>query len=66
MNEKLKNFLFLAMQGGGNVSPQMKQQAQQTGNLPMMQMGNDIQKMNQKQAAHYGYFQAGGQQEQVD
>ena len=65
MNEKLKNFLFLAMQGGGNVSPQMRQQAQ-SGNLPMMQMGNDIQKMNQRQAAHYGYFQAGGQQEQID
>lgn len=65
MNEKLKNFLFLAMQRGGNISPQMRQQAQ-SGNLPMMQMGNDIQKMNQRQAAHYGYFQAGGQQEQID
>lgn len=65
MNEKLKNFLFLAMQRGGNVSPQMRQQAQ-SGNLPMMQMGNDIQKMNQRQAAHYGYFQAGGEQEQID
>lgn len=65
MNEKLKNFLFLAMQRGGNISPQMRQQAQ-SGNLPMMQMGNDIQKMNQRQAAHYGYFQAGGEQEQID
>jgi len=65
MNKQLKNFLFLAMQKGGNVSPQMRQQAQ-SGQLPMMQMGNDIQKMNQRQASHYGYFQAGGQQEEVD
>jgi len=65
MNKQLKNFLFLAMQKGGNVSPQMRQQSQ-SGQLPMMQMGNDIQKMNQRQASHYGYFQAGGEQEQVD
>ena len=62
MNKQLKNFLFLAMQKGGNISPQMRQQAQ-SGQLPMMQMGNDIQKMNQRQASHYGYFQAGGEQE---
>lgn len=65
MNKQLKNFLFLAMQKGGNISPQMRQQAQ-SGQLPMMQMGNDIQKMNQRQASHYGYFQAGGEQEEVD
>ena len=65
MNKQLKNFLFLAMQKGGNVSPQMRQQSQ-SGQLPMMQMGNDIQKMNQRQASHYGYFQAGGQQEEID
>ena len=57
------NYLFLAMQTGGQLSPEQLQRAQQMGQLPQMGMGaglNDIQKMNMQQAEHYGMFRRGG------
>lgn len=57
------NYLFLAMQTGGQLSPEQLQRAQQMGQLPQMEMGaglNDIQKMNMQQAEHYGMFRRGG------
>jgi len=73
-----KNLLFLAMAQGGQLTPEMMQMMQQSGQLPQMDMGaglNDIQRMNMKQQAHYGNsmfryggvpMAAGGQQEQID
>lgn len=57
------NYLFLAMQTGGQLSPEQLQRAQQMGQLPQMGMGaglTDIQKMNMQQAEHYGMFRRGG------
>lgn len=64
------NYLFLAMQTGGQLTPEQLQRAQQMGQLPQMNMGaglNDIQKKNMQEAQHYSMFQRGGQQqEEVD
>lgn len=57
------NYLFLAMQTGGQLTPEQIQRAQQMGQLPQMNMGaglNDIQKMNMQEANHYGMFKKGG------
>jgi len=70
--------LFLRLAQGGQLTPEMMQMMQQSGQLPQMDMGaglNDIQRMNMKQQAHYGNsmfryggvpMAAGGQQEQID
>lgn len=71
--------LFLRLAEGGQMTPEMMQMAQQSGQLPQMNMGaglNDIQKMNMRQQSHYGnsmfryggvpYRAEGGEQEQVD
>jgi hypothetical protein len=57
------NYLFLAMQTGGQLSPEQLQRAQQMGQLPQMNMGaglNDIQKKNMAEAQHYNMFRKGG------
>ena len=54
------------MQKGGSMTPQINQQARQTGVLPKMQMGNDITQMHMRQASHYGFQNGGQQQEEVD
>jgi hypothetical protein len=57
------NYLFLAMQTGGQLSPEQLQRAQQMGQLPQMNMGaglNDIQKKNMQEAQHYNMFRRGG------
>lgn len=79
MSYNNENLLFLAMAQGGQITPEMMQMMQQSGQLPQMNMGaglNDIQKMNMKQQSHYGnsmfryggvpHMEEGGQQEQVD
>lgn len=57
------NYLFLAMQTGGQLTPEQLQRAQQMGQLPQMNMGaglNDIQKRNMQEAQHYAMFRKGG------
>ena len=80
MSYNNENLLFLAMAQGGQLTPEMMQMMQQSGQLPQLNMGaslNDIQKMNMKQQSHYGngMFRYGGvpyradggeQQESVD
>lgn len=79
MSYNNKNLLFLAMAQGGQLTPEMMQMMQQSGQLPQMNMGaglNDIQRMNMKQQSHYGnsmfryggvpYRADGGEQEQTD
>ena len=63
------NYLFLAMQTGGQLTPEQLQRAQQMGQLPQMNMGaglNDIQRMNMSEAQHYNMFKKGGEQEEID
>jgi hypothetical protein len=65
MSYNNENHLFLTMAQGGQMTPEMMQMAQQSGQLPQMDMGaglNDIQKMNMRQQAHYGnsMFRYGG------
>lgn len=79
MSYNNKNLLFLAMAQGGQLTPEMMQMMQQSGQLPQMDMGaglNDIQRMNMKQQSHYGnsmfryggvpHRADGGEQEQTD
>lgn len=78
MNNNNNSMLFLRLAEGGQMTPEMMQMAQQSGQLPQMDMGaglNDIQKMNMRQQSHYGNsmfryggvpMAAGGQQEQTD
>jgi hypothetical protein len=57
MSYNNENQLFLAMAQGGQLTPEMMQMMQQSGQLPQLNMGaslNDIQKMNMKQQSHYG------------
>lgn len=78
MSNNNNNMLFLRLAQGGQLTPEMMQMMQQSGQLPQMDMGaglNDIQRMNMKQQSHYGNsmfryggvpMAAGGEQEQTD
>ena len=79
MNNNNNSMLFLRLAEGGQMTPEMMQMAQRSGQLPQMNMGaglNDIQKMNMRQQSHYGnsmfryggvpYRAEGGEQEATD